>query len=270
MSRTYESSMRTHEESAQRHEAAAALWDTRHEANRAEFERQCAQIERRAAQLDADRAELERLRVSGQARPDAAVRAEVDRLTGEIHSRGARLQADDAALEQQRGRLWPHHVRLELGGTVPAAKAASPPDAVTCETKRGESGAVDDGFGAARQATAQTYENATRLSLVLSHTADVLETSAVLAQANAERLERAGRAAAAAEERRAADQAHAAARRARLHERAWLEFARARRGGSATGVRFPEPGAVTPRRVSASSDDGHGWTRASELSRMKP
>ena len=220
--------MRLHEESAQRHEAAAALWDTRHEAKRAEFERRCARIEREAARLDADRAKLERLRATGRAHRDAAVRAEIDHLTGEIERRSARLRADDAALEQERVLLWPQHDPREHGRSTRTAHAPVRCDAVAGEPGRGEAGAVDDALGAASRVAEQTRANARHLSSLLSQTADLIETSAALAQANAERLERAGRADAGAEERRAADRASAAARRARLQAKEWLEFGRGR------------------------------------------
>ena len=220
--------MRLHEESAQRHEAAAALWDTRHEANRAEFERRCARIEREVARLEADRAELERLRATALAHPDAAVRAKIDRVTGEIERRSARLQADDAALEQERVRLWPQHDPREHGRSTRAAQAPVRRDAVASEPERGKSGAVDDVLGAARRVAEQTRASAMRLSSVLSQTANLLETSAALAQANAERLERGGRADVGAEERRAAERGYEGARRARLQAKEWLEFARGR------------------------------------------
>ena len=225
MSEMYESSMRLHEESAQRHEAAAALWDTRHDAKRAEFERRCAGIEREAARLEADRAELERLRATGRAHRDAAERAEIDHLTGEIERRSARLRADDAALEQERVRLWPHHDPGEHERSARAAQTPVRRDAVASEPEGGESGAVDDALGAASRVAEQTRANARHLSSVLSQTANVLETSAALAQANAERLEGLGRADAGAEERRAADRGYEAARRARLQAKKWLQFA---------------------------------------------
>jgi hypothetical protein len=200
---------------------ALVLWVTGHEAKRAEFERRCAQIEREAARLDADRAELERLRASGLPHPDGALRAEIDRLTGEIERRSARLQADDAALEQERVRLD----RREHGPRARAAKAPSWRDGVASEPERGESGAVEDALGAARRVAAQTRENARHLSSVLTQTANVLETSAALAEAHAGRLERAGRADAGAEQRRAADRAREAAHRARLQAKEWLDFA---------------------------------------------
>ena len=218
MSERHESSMRLHEASAQRHEAAAALWDTRHEARRAEFERRCARIEREAAQL-------ERLRTTGLARPDAAVCAEIDRLTGEIERRSTRLRADDAALEQERARPRPQHDGRGHGRTARAAKPPVRRDAVAAEPERGESDAVADALGAARRVAAQMRANARHLSSVLGQTANVLETSAALAQAHAERLEGAGRAEAGAEERRAADRAYAAARSARLQANEWLKFA---------------------------------------------
>lgn len=218
--------MRLHEESAQRHEVAAQRWNTRHEAKRAEFERRCAGIEREAAQLDADRAELERLRATGLAPPDAAVRAEIGRVTVEIERGSARLRADHAALEQERVRLWPQHGRRKQGRSTRAAQAPVRRDAVAGE--RGASGAVDDALGAARRVAEQTRANARRLSSVLSQTANILETSAALAQLHAERLERAGRAEAGAEERLAADRAYAAARSARLQANAWLESALSR------------------------------------------
>jgi hypothetical protein len=88
--------------------------------------------------------------------------------------------------------------------------------------------AVEDPLGAAKRAAARTRENARHLSSVLSQTANVLETSAALAQANAERLDEVGRADASAQERRAADRAYEAAHRARLHAREWLEYALSR------------------------------------------
>jgi hypothetical protein len=217
--------MRRHEECAQRHEAAAALWDTGHQSQRAEFERRCARIEREAAQLDADRAEFGRLRASEPARPDAAVRAQMDRLAEAIERRSARLRAGDAALEQERVRLWPHHAARERGRAGRAANLPNRPNAFAVEAEREDSRATDDPFGASRRAQTQTRENARRLSSVLSRTADVLETSAGLAQANAERLEGLGRPEAGAEERRVADRGYEAARRARLHATEWLEFA---------------------------------------------
>jgi hypothetical protein len=225
MSERYESARRMHEASARRHEQAAALWDTREEAKRAEFERQCAHIERQAAQLDADRSRLERLRASGLAHPDAAGRAEIDALSETIGRRGVRLQADDAALEQQRAPLWPHHDRPEQGRRAREASAPGPREGVGSESQRGASEAAADELGGARHVAAQTRETARRLASVLNRTADVLETSGALAQANAERLELLGRSDAGAEERRAAERAYEAAGRARLHEQQWLEVA---------------------------------------------
>jgi hypothetical protein len=224
MSGRYESSVRIHEESARRHEAAAALWDTRHEARRAEFERRCAQIERAAAQLDADRSELERLRASGLAHRDTALRAEIDRLTGEIERCSARLQSDSAALERDRMRLWPHRDKREHEQSAPAANAPRYRDAVASEPEPRKSSGVEEQPGAATPAVGQARENARRLSSILSQTAKVLDTSAALAQAHAERLEHVGREDAGAEERRAAQRAGEAARRARLHAKHWLEF----------------------------------------------
>jgi hypothetical protein len=228
MSQTYDRSMRRHQDSAQRHEAAAALWDERHEPERAEFERRCAQIEREAAQLDADRLKLERLRASWLAQPDEAGRARIDRLSREIERRSAQLQADDEALEQERVRLWPRderwgHERSARIDTAPVRREIG-----ASERKATSSHTVDDALGAARRVAAQTRENAMRLSSVLSQTADVIETSATLAEANAERLERAGRIDAGAEERRAAERARVAEQRARLRAKEWLEFALSR------------------------------------------
>jgi hypothetical protein len=217
--------MRIHEESAQRHEVAAALWDTRHDAKRAEFERRCARIEREAAQLDADRSELARLRANWRAQTDAGGPTENDHLTGEIERRSSHLQAATAALEQERVRLWPHHGRQERERSARGPKAPSSPEAVASEPEPRGPGAVDKPLGAATPVSAQARENARHLSSILSHTAKVLETSAALAQANAERLEQLGRADAGAEERRAAERACESARRARLHAKHWLEFA---------------------------------------------
>ncbi|HET7427091.1 MAG TPA: hypothetical protein VFJ50_08620, partial [Gemmatimonadales bacterium] len=132
---------------------------------------------------------------------------------------------DDAALEQERVRLWPQQDPREHERSTRPAEAPVRRDAVASEPERGESGAVDAALGAARRVAEQTRANARHLSSVLSQTADVLETSAELAQTHAERLERAGRADAGAEERRAAGRAFAAARRARLQTKEWLEFA---------------------------------------------
>jgi hypothetical protein len=221
--------MRRHVESAQRHEAAAALWDTRHEVGRAQFERRCGRIEREAARLDGDRAELERLRATGLARRDTALRAKIDSLAGEVERRSAQLQSDDAALEQERARLWAHRDRREHPRSAPAAKARTRREAVAREPEYRASGGVDDGLRAARRVVAQMRENARHLSSILTQMADVLETSAALAQANAKRLERIGRADAGAEEGRAADRGYAAARCARRN----AEMARVRSGPGA-------------------------------------
>jgi hypothetical protein len=200
------------------------MWDAGHEVTRAEFERRCALIEREAAQLDGERAELERLRARGLRQRDTDVNAEIDRVAGEIERRSVRLQADDSALEQERVRLWPRHDRPEPGRPVRAATAPRGRDGSENGPSRGRPGAADDAVGIARRVTAQTRENAKHLSSVLSRTANALEMSAALAESNAERLERLGRADAGAEERRAADRGQEAARRARLHAEEWLRL----------------------------------------------
>jgi uncharacterized protein len=78
---------------------------------------------------------------------------------------------------------------------------------------------------AAERTEVRARENARRLSSILTQTASVIETSAALAEANAERLERTGRADAGAEERRVAEWAREAAQRARIHAETWREFA---------------------------------------------
>ncbi len=220
MSGTFERSMRVHEESAQRHEAAAVLWDNRDQAERADFERRCAHIEREAAQLDAERSELERLRAGGPAQADAATRAEIDRLTREIERRGAQLLASDGALEHERARLW-----RPMEQSLRSKNAATERDAAAAGRRTTASAAAETALGAAGRLAAQTRESAGQLSSVLIHTANALETSAALADAHAERLERGGQADAGAEERRAADRARAAAQRARSQAKERLDFA---------------------------------------------
>jgi hypothetical protein len=234
MSDTHDRSMRMHEESAQRHEAAAALWDTRREAKRAEFERGCARIEREAARLDADRSTLQRLRGSSRAHPHAAGFAEINRLRADIERRSIQLQAEDVALEQERARLWPPEDSREHSRDVCPETAPIHRDSATSERTVSDSEAADGAIDAAGRVTAQTLENARHLSSILAQTARLIETSAALAEANAERLERVGRADAGAQERQVADRAREAAHRARAHAEAWSDFARSR--STALGV----------------------------------
>lgn len=70
----------------------------------------------------------------------------------------------------------------------------------------------------------ETREEALRVSLVMSRTAAALERSAALAEAHAQRRERAG-GEGAAEERAAAKRAHEGARRARLYAERWRNLA---------------------------------------------
>src|SRR5438105_965473 len=85
--------------------------------------------------------------------------------------------------------------------------------------------AVEPPGSAAERVVGRTRVSAARLSSVLSRTADALEVSAALADAHAERHQRAGRSDDATEERRTAGRAREAARRARSHAEEWLELA---------------------------------------------
>jgi hypothetical protein len=71
---------------------------------------------------------------------------------------------------------------------------------------------------------AAAAERRARLSSTLMRTAEVLDSSAGLAEAHAERHEQAGRSDDAAEERRAAARAREAAQRARSQAEHWLEI----------------------------------------------
>jgi hypothetical protein len=75
----------------------------------------------------------------------------------------------------------------------------------------------------AESAVRHTRERAESLSATMTRTANVLEDSAVLADAHAEKHEQAGRSDAAAKERGVAEHAREAAQHARLHAEEWLE-----------------------------------------------
>src|SRR5437764_14925782 len=80
-----------------------------------------------------------------------------------------------------------------------------------------------DAAESADRAARHRRERAEARSSSLTRMAKVLEDSAVLADAHAERHEQAGRSDAAARERQAAEHARQAAQRGRLHAEEWLE-----------------------------------------------
>ena len=136
--------------------------------------------------------------------------------------RCARTAGARAATKQLRCdglERWREHER-----SARREKAPVQPDVAASERKARESEAAEHALSAAGRVAAQIRESATHLSSVLSQTANVLEGTAALADAHAERMERAGRADAGAAERRAADRARQGAQRARLHAKEWLEF----------------------------------------------
>jgi hypothetical protein len=92
-----------------------------------------------------------------------------------------------------------------------------------------DSEAVESPGAAAERVVGSTQVLAAQLASVLSRTTDLLEQSAALADAHAERYEQAGRSDDAAEERRAAGRAREAARKARSHAEDLLERAAGRK-----------------------------------------
>lgn len=188
------SAVRIHRACAARHEAMAALWEMQSEPAWAEFQRRCAHLEREAAEIEAARARITGLviRSAEHGRRGGAARAEIRRLRADVERRTTQLKADDAALERERSSLRRHrNVQHER---APAERPA----------------------GDLASAAAGFQERARRLGLTLSRTAELLNTSAALAQDHASRLEDAGLADAAALEHQSAERTRRAAQRARL------------------------------------------------------